>query len=358
MPGKLKLYSLIAAFSFMLTSAFSCFPVERVVSTTTPPPTTVVTYAPSPISLMPSLNGIVNKVMPSIVYIYVETNTEIAAGTGMLLRPDGYILTNRHVIEGARKVEVTLHDRRVYPVSSKNIWLDDIADLAVIKIDESNLPTLQFGNPDIIQVGDWVIAIGHAMGLSPLEGGATVTVGIVSNLGRSYVLGNSTNYDLIQTDAAINPGNSGGPLVNLDGEVIGINSAGVSDAQGIGYAINVGTARHIFEDLVQYGKPHHPYLGVNVVDITQDRARLLDCGCITGAIISRIEASSPVSSAGLRTNDIISSIAGHEIASVSDFIRQLWRQDAGDTVEVTFWRNGTTMKVNITLAERPQTKAF
>ncbi len=187
------------------------------------------------------------------------------SGSGVCLNPDGFILTNRHVVENATVVEVTLPDRTVYEASA--IWMDDIMDLAVIKIDAGDVATLEFADPDSISVGDWVLAIGHPLGISPLQGGATVTTGIVSNLGRSFFIDAIPYYDIIQTDAAINPGNSGGPLVNLAGEFIGLNSAGVLGAENIGFAIHVATARHIFEDLVEFGESHHPFLGATVADI-------------------------------------------------------------------------------------------
>jgi serine protease Do len=229
---------------------------------------------PGCLSSSPSLSfsKVVDKVMPSVVHILVEVPADqpdefgIASGSGVILRPDGYILTNRHVVEGSRRTEVTLQNRQVYVVS--DIWTDDILDLAVIKIDAQDLPTAEFGDPDSIKVGDWVVALGHPLGLSADEGGATVTAGIVSNLGRSFTIQGVPYYDVIQTDTAINPGNSGGPLVNLKGEVVGINSAGLGEAQNINFAINIATAREVFEDIVQYGRVLRPYLDAVLDDIT------------------------------------------------------------------------------------------
>lgn len=317
----------------------------------------------SPISTLPSLSDIVSKVMPSVVYILVDTtDTDIfgepiqAAGSGVILRSDGYILTNRHVVEDAKKVEVNLHDLRVYDVVTSNIWRDDVVDLAVVKIEEQNLPTVPFGDPEKLSVGDWVIAIGHALGLSPLEGGPTVTQGIISNLDRSFTIETTAYYDVIQTDAAINPGNSGGPLINLAGEVIGIDSAGAAEAQNIGFAINVATARHVFEDLVKYGKPHHPFLGATLVDVTPNNTKNSEAPKI-GALVANIELGSPAGLAGLQKDDVIARFGSSDVVSAASLIRELWRHEVGDTVEVVYWRDRTQVMVSVTLGQRAQTSA-
>ncbi|MBI2869679.1 MAG: trypsin-like peptidase domain-containing protein [Chloroflexi bacterium] len=312
---------------------------------------------------LPSLSRVVNRVLPSVVYINVlSEETDFfgepfeAAGSGVILRSDGYILTNKHVVEGARTIEVTLHDRRVYQVSAGNKWLDDIVDLAVLKIDEKDLPTVTFADPDGIEVGDWVVAIGHALGLSPVEGGATVTQGIVSNLGRSISIDGEDYYDLIQTDAAIIPGTSGGPLVNQAGAEVGINAAGATAAQAIGFAINVGTARHVFEDLVKYGRPHHPYIGMALGDVTP--ASVKDARAPrAGALITDIEPSSPAHLGGLLAGDIVTQFGKAQIRTAADLIKELWRLDVGDKVDIVYWRENTEVKITVTLGQRPQTRA-
>jgi serine protease Do len=329
-----------------ILSLSSCFPQES-------PPDSTDTF---PLTFSTT----VEKVMPSVVYIFVEVETgqpgQFAggSGSGVILRSDGYVLTNRHVVENARRAEVTLQDRSVYVVN--NIWLDDILDLAVIKIDVENLPTAQFGDPQEIRVGDWVIALGHPLGLSPAEGGATVTVGVVSNLGRSFTLQGTPYYDIIQTDAAINPGNSGGPLINLDGEVIGINSAGVGEAQNINFAINVATAKRVFEDILQYGRVVRPYLGAVLDDITPAVA----CEyCLTrrvGAIVVGVEPGGPADAAKLMENDIIVRFGGEEIISAAQMVKELWKHEVGESIDVIFWRGETEMKTTVRLAERPGTK--
>jgi serine protease Do len=309
-------------------------------------------------SLVPvSFSEIVEKAMPSVVYVFVEVETGIpgqfipASGSGVILRNDGYILTNRHVVENARRAEVTLQDRSVYEVS--NIWLDDIMDLAVIKIDAEDLPVARFGDPENIRVGDWVIALGHPLGLSPIEGGATVTVGVVSNLGRSFTLEGVPYYDIIQTDAAINPGNSGGPLMNLASEVIGINSAGSGEAQNINFAINIATAKRVFDDIMQYGRVIRPYLGAVLDDINPAIA----CEyCLTkrvGAIVVRAEPRGPADIAGLQENDIIVMFGDEEVVSAAQLVKELWKHEVGESVSVIFWRGETEMETTAVLTERP-----
>ena len=298
----------------------------------------------------------IDRVEPSVVFILTESvdnegNQLLKGGSGVIMRSDGYILTNRHVVEGGQRIEVTLQDRRVF--ESGGVWLDDILDLAMVKIDATGLPIARFGNPDSIRVGDWAIAIGHPLGLSPQEGGATVTVGIVSNLGRSFTIEGTPYYDVIQTDAAVNPGNSGGPLVNLQGEVIGINSAGAGQAQNINYAINVRTARRVFEDLLQYGRVQRPYLGVDLSDITPAVACEF---CLTqriGSVITSVTPNGPATLAELQVNDVITLFGDKEITSTVTLINEIWSYRAGDTVRIVFWRGNNEMETTLALTERP-----
>jgi serine protease Do len=303
---------------------------------------------------MESFAGVVPDVAASVVYIFAETESRagqvvLSAGTGVILRSDGYILTNRHVIEGAKRIEVTLETRETFEVTKS--WVDDVVDLAVVKIEQNDLPVLQYANPDDIKVGDWVLAFGHALGVSPLEGGLSVTSGVVSSLGRTFTLEGSQHYDVVQTDAAINPGNSGGPLVNVFGQLVGINTAGATEAQNIGFAINVGIARHVFEDLVAHGRSQHPYLGVVAGDVTQERARRLQCGCVVGAAVQFVDPDSPAAAAGLRKDDLITRVAGNDVGSAAELIRWLWRHAVGDEVEVVVWRGGEEKTFIIALGE-------
>jgi serine protease Do len=332
------------------------------------PATVATTGTPIPTStgsLPASFSGIIDQVLPSVVYILVQTTDPTtgqpatASGSGCIMTSDGYILTNRHVVDGSTSVEVDLPDLRSYQVPLTNVWMDDVIDLAVLKIAETNLPVLQFGNPDSINVGDWVLAVGNALGTSPTEGGATVTEGIVSNLKRSFPVGTQDYYDMIQTSAAINPGNSGGPLVNMNGQVIGINSVTETSAQNISYAINIALASHIYADLVKFGKPTHPYLGVTVEDVTpgtvSDRTAPK-----AGALIYDITAGAPADQAGIRKGDIIIQLGSVKIESAADLVEQLLTHEPGDAVQITYWRSGVqgTTTITMTLVGRPQAPSF
>ena len=196
----------------------------------------------------------------------------------------------------------------------------------------------------------------HPLGLSPSDGGATVTVGIVSNLGRSFSLDGVPFYDIIQTDAAINPGNSGGPLINMDGEVIGINTAGAGDAQNINFAINAATAKRVFEDIVQSGRVVRPYLGASLDDITPSAISSYSLTRKVGAILVGVELNGPAQRAGLKQYDVIAGFGGVEITSAAQLIKELWKHKVGETVAIKFWRGETEMKTELTLGERPSAR--
>lgn len=302
-----------------------------------------------------SFADIVDTIMPSIVYIQAQSGFTSVSGSGVIMRPDGYILTNRHVVETftVANIMVTLENREVYTVTDK--WMDDLSDLAVIKIDASDLSAAHFGDADTIDVGDWVIALGHPLGLSPNDGGATVTTGIVSNLDRSFTIGNINYYDVIQTDAAINPGNSGGPLVDLNGLVIGINSAGATSAQNIGYAINVSTVKPVFEGLSSSGhEVVRPFIGAVFSDVTSTDAERLGLTHISGALITELLPGYPAAEVGMQVEDVIISFDGEDIASYAELIRELWKHtDLSQPVEIKAIRDNQTMTFEVTLVPRP-----
>lgn len=317
----------------------------------------------TPVTVMPSFSQVVKKVLPSVVYILVQTTDPTtgqpatAAGSGIILSSDGYILTNRHVVENSTSVEVDLYDRRSYQVSSTNVWMDNVVDLAVVKIDETNLPALQFGDPASISVGDWVLAVGNALGTSPEQGGATVTQGIVSNLKRSFVVDTTSYYDTIQTSAAINPGNSGGPLVNMNGEVIGVDSVTSTAAQNIGYAIGVAIASHVYADLVKNGKPNHPYLGITTEDVAPDTVSDPRAPK-AGALVYSVTPGAPADQAGIKAGDIIIQFANAKVESAADLIEELLLHEPGDTIQLTYWRNGVQATITMTLVGRPQSSSL
>ena len=299
----------------------------------------------------------VSKVLPSVVYIAGETKdatgqTIEVSGSGIIMTPDGYILTNKHVVNGTVNTTVVLPDRRIIP--AMGVWQDEILDIAVVKIGAEGLPPAKFGDPATIRIGDTVVALGDALGLSALQGGATVTRGIVSNLNRSFYIEGTPYYDVIQTDAAINPGNSGGPLINLSGEVIGVNSAATLGAQNIGFAINVATAGHAFGDLVKYGRGHHPYLGI-LVDDYIETAPGGEPGVsqLAGAVITEIDPVGPSYQAGLMQGDVILMMDSTDITSSSDLIRLLWRHEVNDTVALMVQRGRAQTSIIVTMPLRP-----
>jgi serine protease Do len=296
--------------------------------------------------------------MPAVAYVSVEyTDTSFffqtaatKSGSGIILSPDGYILTNNHVIDGYTKIEVSLpNDEQTY--QAKLVGADPTSDLAVIKIDGHNLPTAQFGDPSALRDGDWVIAFGNALGL--VEGGPTVTLGIVSGLGRSFTIGQSAYYDIIQTDAAINQGNSGGPLVDLEGQVVGIDTFIISGAQNIGFAVSANTARLVYDDLIKYGKVTRPYLGATLEDLTPDLATQLGLSINKGVLVAYVAPDGPVAKAGIQVNDVITSFQGQKVTEASALIKLMWEYNVGDSVKITYWRGGTEYNVSITLGERP-----
>jgi serine protease Do len=272
------------------------------------------------------------------------------------LSPDGYILTNKHVVDGAVYAEVVLQDRRIFEVD--DIYLDYVLDLAVVKINGENLPSAQIGDPSTLEIGDIVIALGHPLGMSPEEGGATVTSGIVSNLGRSFWIEDTPYYDVIQTDVAISPGNSGGPLINSFGQVIGINSAGIDIGQNLNFAISIATAGHIFEDLVTFGEAHHPYLGVFLQDNLEFLPGDLFTAQITGARITGVDFGSPASLSGLRLNDVIIALNNEAVSSTADLIKLLWRQHDGESITLTVQRSSDEVTINVLLEGRSDNSEY
>jgi len=313
-------------------------------------PTTIITPSGGTPT---SFSQVVESITPSVVYIAAQGTVTSGTGSGVIIAENGYILTNRHVVENANTVHVTLQNRQVY--TATDVWEDDLSDLAVVKISADSLDAAQFADYTTTKVGDWAVAVGHPLGLSPSEGGATVTAGIISNLDRSFDIGGISYYDIIQTDAAINPGNSGGPLVNLNGEVIGINSALSTEAQNIGYAINISTAEPVFDGLS--GSNHRvirPFIGTGLTDVTPEIANQLGLPTCSGALITSIIEGFPGETAGLQVDDVIASINDVEIISYASLIRELWLHDVGETISVGICRNGGSLAVNVTLVERPQ----
>jgi S1-C subfamily serine protease len=293
-------------------------------------------------------------VKPAVVAILTEVQQAEGAGSGFIFRPDGHILTNNHVVEGATQITVALPPSSRFPrgttLPGRVLGKDPLTDTAVVKIEASDLTTLPVARAPL-QVGDWVIAVGNALAL---EGGPTVTLGIVSALGRSVDEDTGvTLYDLIQTDAAINPGNSGGPLLNLSGEVVGMNTLVAGGAQGIGFAVSVSTVLSVVDELISSGKVNWPWIGVTVGSVTPAVASQLGLAVEEGVLIREVSQGSPAERVGLKQNDVIVRLRGVDTPDYIIFLQELRRRRAGDQVELAIRRGTASLSVTITLAERP-----
>ena len=346
--------------------------------TPTPVPPTPTAAAPvtlspvatdQPTSSLPSVADVVAEVEPAVVSILVEstsvdffgrTRRSSGSGSGVIFREDGYILTNNHVVQDADRITVVFSDGRER--EGEIVGTDLRTDLAVVRVDERGLPTAPLADPSKLRVGDWVIAIGNALGL---RGSPTVTLGIVSALQRSIPSGggNVTLFDLIQTDAAINPGNSGGPLVNLQGEVVGINTAVLrgtdnttgTEAQGIGFAVSMETAIPVADELVANGRVVWPWLGVSVADVNPAVASEMGLTARSGVVINSIEAGAPAQQAGLEQDDVIVALGGQPVTNLRD-LQRILRIDyePGDEITATAVRDGREREFQVTLGESPR----
>jgi len=278
---------------------------------------------------------------------------EHGQGSGFIISKDGYILTNNHVVGDVDKITVELKDGRKFE-NAKLIGTDPDSEVALIKIEGNNFPVLPMGNSDKIEIGDWVIAIGNPFGLSE-----TVTVGVISAVGRSNV--HIAAYeDFIQTDAATNPGNSGGPLINLDGQVIGINTAIFSQSggyMGIGFAIPINMARNIEQQLKENGKVTRGYLGIYGQDMTTDMAELLKLRNSEGVIVAQVEHDSPAEKAGIKNHDVLLKMNGRKIESYESLRNEIAMLSPKSRIVFQVLRNGSTSEIAVTLAERPMTMA-
>ena len=313
---------------------------------------------------------VAQKVKPAVVQI---TNEQIqvdqfnqpfdipaGVGSGVIYDRQGHILTNNHVVEGAEKLLVALPDVRTF--QAKLIGRDSQTDLAVLQISGSNLPLAELGDSNLLQVGDWVVAIGNALAL---DGGPTVTAGVVSALGRTVQEPSDTSaqgpylFDVIQTSAPINPGNSGGPLVNLAGQVVGINTlvAGQAEpgvpAQGIGFAISLAAAKPIADQLVATGKVIYPYLGTSDIDLNPAIAAQLGIKETEGIVIRRVGRGSPADQAGLQRFDVVTAIDGKPLSGDSELERILRAHKPGDTLSLSVVRGTQKLTAKVVLGEAP-----
>jgi S1-C subfamily serine protease len=308
--------------------------------------------------------NVVSKVSPSVVSILTksqsvsrlgDTTSEDGAGTGIIVGKDGYILTNKHVIDGASTVQVVTSDGTTYD-NVKVLGSDPLNDVAYLKIpDVSDLPVAELGDSTSVRVGQKVIAIGNSLG----QYQNTVTSGIISGTGRpiSAQAGDSVESltDLIQTDAAINPGNSGGPLLNLQGQVIGLNTAIVEDAQGIGFSIPISATKGILKGVLKGGDVQRAYLGVSYIPITAEVAKQYNLSVKKGAYVfsgsdkTAIVSGSPADKAGIKDKDIITKVGDIEVGDRGSVSSLVAEYAPGDTIALTILRDGKTMTVNVTL---------
>jgi|TARA_R110000850_G_scaffold277143_1_gene423761 serine protease DegQ len=269
-------------------------------------------------------------------------------GSGVIVSRDGYILTNYHVIESADAIEVALADGRVS--NARFVGADPETDLAVLKIEEEALPPIVWADTGAARVGDVVLAIGNPFGV-----GQTITIGIVSALGRNR-LGINMYENFIQTDAAINPGNSGGALIDTQGRLIGINTAIYSEtggSLGIGFAIPVGVVQKVFEDIVKQGFVTRGWIGVEPQDITPDLAQAFSLAAQEGVIVARIVPQSPAAEAGLRVGDIIREINGETVENTAGFLSQIARIEPGAQAMLRILRGGKARRIELQVAQRP-----
>ncbi len=273
-------------------------------------------------------------------------------GSGFIISEDGYILTNNHVVGDVDKITVVLKDERTF--SAKLIGTDPESEVALIKIEGDHFPVLPMGDSGKLEIGDWVIAIGNPFGLSE-----TVTVGVVSAVGRNN-MHIAAYEDFIQTDAAINPGNSGGPLINLDGQVIGINTAIVSESggyMGIGFAIPINMARSIQEQLKKGGKVSRGYMGLYAQDVDADMAEGLGLKEATGVVVATVEKGSPAAKAGVQLHDVILAINGKKIKSYDTFRNEVALLAPGSRARLDILRDGKSVELTVRLGERPPVAA-
>ena len=340
----------------------------------TPLPTVAIPAQRPPISApatpvmmlqLPNVADTVERVRPAVVSILAQVVTigrfgpveGSSSGTGVIVTADGLVLTNNHVIEGAQAITVTLDDGT--QLEAEVIGADRLSDLAVVRIPKGAYPFLPVTEDINLRVGEWVIAIGNALAL---PGGPTVTVGVVSALGRSRdAIGGTTLNDLVQTDTVINPGNSGGPLLNLRGDLVGINTAvlrggdrGSPTIEGIGFAINMATVAQVSGQLIEIGHVRWAYMGLDLNDLTPEIAARANLPIREGVVVLGVGPDGPSGRAGLQRGDIILSMDGQKVGTVNDLLLLL-RQEfkAGQEIQLEIFRDGSNFRLPLVLGERP-----
>ena len=307
----------------------------------------------APAAGTPDFSGIVSKYGPAVVNISVkhfgdpsgesDDKPGSALGSGFIISSDGYILTNNHVVDGADEVTVKLTDKRTF--RAKVIGKDKTTDVAVIKINASDLPTVKIGDPSQSKVGEWVVAIGSPYGFDN-----TVTSGIIS--AKSRVMSDDAATPFIQTDVPVNPGNSGGPLFNLKGEVIGINSMIYSRTggfQGLSFAIPIDEAMHVKDQLVKTGTVSRGRIGVGIEPVSQDAAKQLGLDTPRGALVGSVDPQGPAAAAGIQNGDVILALDGQPVTDATELPSRVMQLSPGADVPVEIWRNGASRKLTLTI---------
>jgi serine protease Do len=297
----------------------------------------------------------VEKISPSVVSVSTKRLMRYdlfnifelkGVGSGIIMNPEGYVLTNNHVIEGTRTVDVYLNNGKKY--EGTVVGTDPGTDIAIIKIDGHTFYSGEFGNSDDIKPGQMVIAIGNSLGLS---GGPTVTVGVISAVRRNIPSKQGILENMIQTDAAINPGNSGGPLIDSDGRIIAINNAIIPYAQGIGFAIPINVAKDVANELISYGRVTRPWLGILGMDMNPTLASYYNLASDQGALIVRINEDSPAHYAGLQPGDIIVKIGESSIKGMEDLRHTIWQRKAREKVKIQILRKHQQLTGTVQLTE-------
>jgi len=282
---------------------------------------------------------------------YTRTIPQKGTGSGFIISPEGYILTNQHVVYKADKIKVTLSDGREF--EGEVVGEDIDADMAIIKVKADNLPVVKLGDSDQLKVGEIVIAIGNPYGLEQ-----TVTMGVISAKDRSIStqIEGHTYSNLIQTDAAINPGNSGGPLINSRGEVVGINTAIIPYAQGIGFAIPINIAKRNIDDLIQIGHVRTPWIGVYIQEVTPEIAQQFNLTKAQGVLVADVVENTPAERAGIKRGDIIIKVNNQEVNSTTELQNKIKSLNIGEKATLEVLRNGKALSFIIKVEEKPATK--
>ena len=352
MRDKFKHISLfLATLALIVLSVTGCIAPE--VFTPPPPSNATETIEPNwtfpttynqSSALLPSFSAVVTKVKPAVVSV----TTEVAKGSGFVIDGEqGYIATNEHVVANAQNIEVTMDNGETFPASV--VGKDALTDIAVIKVDASDLPYTCLGNSSSLAIGEWVLAIGNAFGM-----GLRVTEGIISGLDVAItLLSGEKLYALIETTAAINPGNSGGPLVNMKGEVVGITSAKILGAENMGYAISSNIAKPIIEELIRQGYIIRPWLGVHIQTLDWLTAWLNDLTIDEGVLITEVAPDSPAEAAGLKKGDIITKFQDKEIDTAQALQEAILECQIGEKVEIAFVRGRVTKTTYAVLEQSP-----